>query len=147
MAGGGGKAGWVEEGSFVACRTTIGLRPARGWTAPDAMHRNASAGPADLDLPSAIARMRRPWPPPTPPSRVRSWKVKTTYPNGTSEDVKFLGMPKDSDWVLYGGDESDLTLGMRNWLAYYLARATGEYATRCVRACVCRCGGGKGGMH
>lgn len=30
----------------------------------------------------------------------------------------------------YGGDEVDLTQGMRNWLAYNLARASGRYASR-----------------
>lgn len=32
----------------------------------------------------------------------------------------------------YGGDEADLTQGMRNWLAYNLFRAAGRYATRTV---------------
>lgn len=30
----------------------------------------------------------------------------------------------------YGGDEVDLTQGMRNYLSYNLARASGQYATR-----------------
>lgn len=41
-----------------------------------------------------------------------------------------MGLPKENDWVLYGGDEVDLTLGFRNWAAYNLARDTGRYATR-----------------
>ncbi|EFN58239.1 hypothetical protein CHLNCDRAFT_142143 [Chlorella variabilis] len=47
-------------------------------------------------------------------------------------EFPFLGMPADSDWVLYGGDEVDLTQGMRNWLAYNLGRASGQYAPRTV---------------
>lgn len=41
-------------------------------------------------------------------------------------------MPKGNEWVLYGGDEVDLTDGMRDYVAYNLARASGEYATRTV---------------
>ena len=39
-------------------------------------------------------------------------------------------MPKESKWVLYGNDEADLTRGMRDFVTYNLARASGEYATR-----------------
>lgn len=59
--------------------------------------------------------------------------MNTIHPNGTNDNLKFLGMPKENDWVLYGGDEVDLTLGMRNYLAYNMARATGEYASRWVK--------------
>ncbi|KAL4858496.1 hypothetical protein ACK3TF_001466 [Chlorella vulgaris] len=48
------------------------------------------------------------------------------------QDWALLGMPADADWVLYGGDEVDLTLGMRNYLGYNLARASGQYAARTV---------------
>ncbi|PRW56820.1 spore coat [Chlorella sorokiniana] len=49
-----------------------------------------------------------------------------------SRSFAFLGMPADEDWILYGGDEVDLTQGMRNWLTYNLARASGRYASRTV---------------
>lgn len=39
-------------------------------------------------------------------------------------------MPKESKWVLYGNDESDLTRGMRDYITYNLARASGEYSSR-----------------
>ncbi|PSC71257.1 spore coat isoform A [Micractinium conductrix] len=51
---------------------------------------------------------------------------------GKKEKFGLLGMPADSDWILYGGDEVDLTLGMRNWLAYGLYRDAGRYAPRTV---------------
>ena len=40
-------------------------------------------------------------------------------------------MPKDNDWILYG-PEQDKTQGMRNYLTYNLARASGRYASRTV---------------
>lgn len=36
---------------------------------------------------------------------------------GKKEKFGLLGMPADSDWILYGGDEVDLTLGMR-WVEW-----------------------------
>lgn len=39
------------------------------------------------------------------------------------------GFPQDSSWVLHG-PENDRTLGMRNWLAYNMARRMGRYASR-----------------
>jgi hypothetical protein len=39
------------------------------------------------------------------------------------------GFPREHNWVLHG-PENDRTLGMRNWLAYNLARRMGRYASR-----------------
>lgn len=39
------------------------------------------------------------------------------------------GLPKDNDWVLYG-PEVDKTMGMRNLIAFSLARSSGRYASR-----------------
>ena len=63
------------------------------------------------------------------PSR-RSFNFKTTHPDGSKDSKSLLGMPKESKWVLYGNDEADLTRGMRDFVTYNLARASGEYATR-----------------
>ena len=61
----------------------------------------------------------------------KSYKVKTTDDKGRKNDISFLGMPKDDEWVMYG-PELDRTMGMRNYLTYNLARASGHYATRTV---------------
>jgi len=61
----------------------------------------------------------------------KSYKFKTLGPDGKGIDFPFLGMPEDDDWILYGPEE-DKTIGMRNYLAYNLARASGNYATRTI---------------
>ncbi|KXZ46160.1 hypothetical protein GPECTOR_46g229 [Gonium pectorale] len=43
--------------------------------------------------------------------------------------VPLLGMPADDEWALYG-PETDLTLGMRNVLAYDIYRRMGRWASR-----------------
>ena len=48
--------------------------------------------------------------------------------NGKSVDKSILGMPKESDWVLYA-PYTDKTL-MRNFLAYTIAREMGGWAAR-----------------
>eukprot|EP00879_Flechtneria_rotunda_P006440 GHRR01006769.1.p1 GENE.GHRR01006769.1~~GHRR01006769.1.p1 ORF type:complete len:491 (+),score=142.61 GHRR01006769.1:191-1663(+) len=53
----------------------------------------------------------------------------TSFGQSKKKDYPLLGLPSDSDWVLYG-PENDRTLGMRNWLAYGLARQMGRYASR-----------------
>lgn len=63
----------------------------------------------------------------------KSYKFKTLGADGKGTDFPFLGMPEDDDWILYG-PEIDKTIGMRNYLAYNLARASGQYATRTVYA-------------
>lgn len=45
---------------------------------------------------------------------------------------KWMGMPKDDSWVMYGDDMDDMTAGMRDWMAYNTARASGRYAPRTV---------------
>ncbi|KAK2077250.1 hypothetical protein QBZ16_004884 [Prototheca wickerhamii] len=62
----------------------------------------------------------------------KSFNFKTTHPDGSKDSKSLLGMPKESKWVLYGNDEADLTRGMRDFVTYNLARASGEYATRTV---------------
>ncbi|KAL6771033.1 hypothetical protein ACKKBF_B33660 [Auxenochlorella protothecoides x Auxenochlorella symbiontica] len=62
----------------------------------------------------------------------KSFTLRLTHKNGTKNSASFLGMPKGNEWVLYGGDEVDLTDGMRDYVAYNLARASGKYATRTV---------------
>lgn len=61
------------------------------------------------------------------------------YDNGSTESSQFLGMPKGAMWVLYGGDQVDLTDGMRDYVTYNLARATGDYATRRDGGPACAC--------
>jgi CotH kinase protein len=63
----------------------------------------------------------------------KSYKFKTVGADGKSVDFPILGMPQDDDWILYG-PELDKTMGMRNYLTYNLARASGRYATRTVYA-------------
>lgn len=48
-----------------------------------------------------------------------------------SENFPFLGMPKESDFIL-SGPEIDKTIGIRNWLTYNLAIAAGHYASQTV---------------
>lgn len=58
----------------------------------------------------------------------KSYAVETRDAASNDLKVSLLGMPSESDWVLYG-PYSDKTL-MRNALAYYLARKLGNYAPR-----------------
>ncbi|KDD76274.1 CotH protein [Helicosporidium sp. ATCC 50920] len=72
----------------------------------------------------------------------KSWALKFRYPNGTNDNSEFLGMPAEHDWALYGGDVTDGTSGMRNYLAYNAARAVGRYASRTVWVNLYLCTGG-----
>lgn len=58
----------------------------------------------------------------------KSYTVKTRDDSGKPLDVSILGMPPDSDWVLYA-PYSDKTL-MRDVLAYELSNQMGRYAAR-----------------
>ena len=51
--------------------------------------------------------------------------------NATGSDTEFglLDFPEEEDWILYG-PESDRTMGLRNHLAFHLAREMGRYASR-----------------
>ena len=62
----------------------------------------------------------------------KSYKLELlTDDGGGKRSFPLLGMPEDADWILYG-PELDKTLGMRNYLAYNLARSAGRYASRTV---------------
>jgi hypothetical protein len=61
----------------------------------------------------------------------KSYKFKTLGADGKPVKFPIFGMPEDDDWILYG-PELDKTMGMRNYLTYNLARASGRYATRTV---------------
>ena len=58
----------------------------------------------------------------------KQYGVEVRDPVGKDSAVSLLGMPKESDWVLYA-PYSDKTL-MRNILAYQLGRDLGHYAPR-----------------
>ena len=58
----------------------------------------------------------------------KQYSIETREADGEDLNVKLLGFPKESDWVLYApyGDKSL----MRNVLTYRLARRMGRYASR-----------------
>lgn len=58
----------------------------------------------------------------------KSFGFETRSPSGESLDVSILGLPKDSDWILYA-PYPDKTL-MRDVLAYELSNKLGRYASR-----------------
>lgn len=58
----------------------------------------------------------------------KSYGIETWASEGIDTVCSLLGMPDETDWVLYG-PYSDKTL-MRNYLAYYIGRAMGRYAPR-----------------
>ncbi len=58
----------------------------------------------------------------------KQWSVETRDAAGADLDVPLLGLPAESDWILYA-PYSDKSL-MRNVLAFHIARATGRYASR-----------------
>ena len=58
----------------------------------------------------------------------KQFGVETRDAAGEDMNVSLLGMPEESDWVLYA-PYSDKSL-MRNVLAYQIARSMGRYATR-----------------
>ncbi|GAB4816688.1 hypothetical protein N2152v2_003734 [Parachlorella kessleri] len=43
----------------------------------------------------------------------KSFAVDLKMPDGSARTFPLLGMPEDDEWILYGGDELDLTQGMR----------------------------------
>jgi len=57
-----------------------------------------------------------------------SYAVETWDQNGEEYNTSLLGMPSESDWILYG-PYSDKTL-LRNVLAYQWSNAVGRYAVR-----------------
>ena len=58
----------------------------------------------------------------------KTYGLETRDSQGKDSSVGLLGLPKESDWILYG-PESDKTL-MRNFLAYRLSSQMGHYAPR-----------------
>ena len=64
----------------------------------------------------------------------KSYAVALKAPGGGKAAFPFLGMPVDEDWILYGDETADKTLGLRNFATYNLARASGHYASRTVWA-------------
>ena len=60
---------------------------------------------------------------------MKSYSIELRDAGGNSLDKSLLGMPKESDWVLYA-PYTDKTL-MRNFLAYTMSRELGNYASRC----------------
>ena len=60
---------------------------------------------------------------------MKSYGLELRDTAGNSVDKSILGMPKESDWVMYA-PYTDKTL-MRNFLAYTLARQTGNWAAHC----------------
>lgn len=60
---------------------------------------------------------------------MKSYDIELRDAAGTELEVPLLGMPPESDWVLYA-PYTDKTI-MRNFLAYTLAREMGRWASRC----------------
>ncbi len=59
----------------------------------------------------------------------RSYRVELRRPDGSDRKLSLLGMPKDSDWILYGSHLWDRSL-VRMPFAYKLSRQIGRYAAR-----------------
>jgi hypothetical protein len=57
-----------------------------------------------------------------------SYTIETRHEDGSNNNVKLLGMPKDNDWIL-AADFIDKTL-VRNALAYHISRSLGRWAPR-----------------
>lgn len=60
---------------------------------------------------------------------MKSYSIELQTPAGVALDQSMLGMPSESDWVLYA-PYTDKTL-MRNFLAYTMAREMGRWAANC----------------
>jgi hypothetical protein len=60
---------------------------------------------------------------------MKSYDIELRDAAGTELEIPLLGMPPESDWVLYA-PYTDKTL-MRNFLAYTLTREMGRWASRC----------------
>ena len=82
------------------------------------MLTNGFAGLANIK-PRGFSSLRQP---------KKSLAVETLSPSGDKHAVPLLGMPADSDWILYA-PYSDKTL-LRDVLAYELSNQLGHYASR-----------------
>ncbi len=60
---------------------------------------------------------------------MKSYGIELRLLDGSSNNQSLLGMPSESDWVLYA-PYTDKTL-MRNVLAYGISNSLGRYAARC----------------
>ncbi len=60
---------------------------------------------------------------------MKSYSIELRLADGSSNNQSLLGMPSESDWVLYA-PYTDKTL-MRNVLAYGISNSLGRYAARC----------------
>ncbi|MGL6266393.1 MAG: CotH kinase family protein, partial [Chitinophagaceae bacterium] len=60
---------------------------------------------------------------------MKSYSIELRKATGSSQDLPMLGMPKESDWVLYA-PYTDKTL-MRNFLAYTMSRELGHWSANC----------------
>lgn len=60
---------------------------------------------------------------------MKSYDIELRNADGSENPVSLLGMPAESDWVLYA-PYTDKTL-MRNFLSYTLTREMGRWASRC----------------
>jgi hypothetical protein len=58
----------------------------------------------------------------------KQYGIETRNPSGSGTDVSLLGLPAESDWVLYAAS-SEKTF-IRDFLAYRLSRNMGRYASR-----------------
>ncbi|HBH50781.1 MAG TPA: spore coat protein CotH [Planctomycetaceae bacterium] len=58
----------------------------------------------------------------------KSYALETVNESGEDQPASLLGLPKETDWILYG-PYSDKSL-MRNHIAYELSRRMGQYAPR-----------------
>ena len=59
----------------------------------------------------------------------KGYRFETRDEFGADEDVSLLGMPADSDWILYGPYNFDQAM-IRNALVYELSNQMGRYAVR-----------------
>lgn len=60
---------------------------------------------------------------------MKSYGIELRDASDNSQDKSILGMPKESDWILYA-PYTDKTL-MRNFLAYTMSREMGRWAAHC----------------
>jgi len=60
---------------------------------------------------------------------MKSYGIELRLADGSSNNQSLLGMPSESDWVLYA-PYTDKTL-MRNVLAYSISNSLGRYASKC----------------
>jgi len=60
----------------------------------------------------------------------KQFSVETRDELDEDKDVEILGMPEDSDWILFGASEIDRALGVRNAFMYQLSNDMGRYAPR-----------------